>query len=136
MKTSTLALVAAAILLAALGCAPKPASPGVYAYRGGHWFNGQAFESRDVYVANGMFVAKPSSAPDSTIELSGKFVAFGIFPQRRIGELRPGFEASFLVLDGDPIADFGNTSRIGLRVKQGVALRLMKTAPAFPPLGK
>ena len=74
MKTPTLALVIAAILLAALGCAPKPASPRVYHYRGGQWFNGQTFESRDVYVANGMFVAKPSSAPDSTIDLNGKFV--------------------------------------------------------------
>ena len=42
-----------------------------------------------------------------------------IFPRRRIGELRPGYEASFLVLEGDPLADFANATRIRLRMKQG-----------------
>jgi hypothetical protein len=42
-----------------------------------------------------------------------------IFPGRKIGELRDGYEASFLVLQGDPVADFENTARIKLRVKQG-----------------
>ncbi|MFL5543047.1 MAG: amidohydrolase family protein [Longimicrobiaceae bacterium] len=46
-----------------------------------------------------------------------------IFPQRRIGMLADGYEASFLVLRGDPLADFRNTSAIALRVKQGVMLR-------------
>lgn len=45
-----------------------------------------------------------------------------IFPSRRIGQLRDGYEASFLVLGGDPLADFGNTRRIVRRVKQGVDL--------------
>jgi len=45
-----------------------------------------------------------------------------IFPKRRIGRLQDGYEASFLVLDGDPLADFGNTRRIVRRVKQGVEL--------------
>jgi imidazolonepropionase-like amidohydrolase len=42
-----------------------------------------------------------------------------IFPERMIGELRDGYEASFLVLQADPLADFNNTARIWLRVKQG-----------------
>jgi hypothetical protein len=45
-----------------------------------------------------------------------------IFPTRRIGALRDGYEASFLVLEGDPLADFANTSRIVRRVKQGVPI--------------
>lgn len=45
-----------------------------------------------------------------------------IFPDRRIGRLREGYEASFLVLDGDPIQDFTNVRKIGMRVKQGVIL--------------
>ena len=45
-----------------------------------------------------------------------------IFPARKIGELRPEFEASFLVLAGDPVLDFTNTTRILLRVKQGHVL--------------
>lgn len=45
-----------------------------------------------------------------------------IFPKRRIGRLEPGYEASFLVLDEDPIFDFANVKRIRLRVKQGITI--------------
>jgi len=45
-----------------------------------------------------------------------------IFPNRRIARLREGYEASFLVLDGDPIRDFANVKKIGMRIKQGVIL--------------
>jgi hypothetical protein len=45
-----------------------------------------------------------------------------IFPGRRIGRLADGYEASFLGLEGNPLTDFRNTSRIRLRVKQGVIL--------------
>jgi hypothetical protein len=45
-----------------------------------------------------------------------------IFPNRRIGRLAEGYEASFLVLEGDPLADFSATGKIRLRVKQGVVL--------------
>ena len=47
-----------------------------------------------------------------------------IFPDRRIGALRDGYEASFLVLGGDPLADFANTRNIVRRVKQGVTIEL------------
>jgi imidazolonepropionase-like amidohydrolase len=42
-----------------------------------------------------------------------------IFPQRRLGALQDGHEASLLVLDADPIADFANTGKIRLRMMQG-----------------
>ncbi len=42
-----------------------------------------------------------------------------IFPGRRIGVLQSDYEASFLVLAGNPLVDFANTGRINLRVKQG-----------------
>jgi hypothetical protein len=45
-----------------------------------------------------------------------------IFPSRRVGVLDEGFEASFLVLPGDPLADFSHTRAIVRRVKQGIAL--------------
>lgn len=45
-----------------------------------------------------------------------------IFPKRRLGELRPGFEANFLVLNGDPLEDPENLHRIGMRVKAGELL--------------
>lgn len=45
-----------------------------------------------------------------------------IFPKRKIGALRDGYEASFLVLDGDPLQDFPNVTKISMRVKQGGVL--------------
>lgn len=45
-----------------------------------------------------------------------------IFPNRRIGRLAEGYEANFLVLDADPLADFSATSKISMRVKQGIVL--------------
>ncbi len=45
-----------------------------------------------------------------------------IFPERRVGSLQAGFEASFLVLDGDPLADFAAVQRIRLSIKNGAAL--------------
>lgn len=45
-----------------------------------------------------------------------------IFPTRLVGVLDEGFEASFLVLRGDPLANFSNTRAIARRVKQGTIL--------------
>jgi imidazolonepropionase-like amidohydrolase len=42
-----------------------------------------------------------------------------IFPTRRVGYLRNGYEASFLVLSGDPMKDFTIVQKIEMRVKQG-----------------
>jgi hypothetical protein len=49
-----------------------------------------------------------------------------IFPARRIGQLRDGYEASFLVLAGDPVQDFTNVKKIEMRVKQGEVMSLGK----------
>ncbi|MCG8606529.1 amidohydrolase family protein [bacterium] len=43
-----------------------------------------------------------------------------IFPKRKIGRLQDGYEASFLILSGNPIENFTNTQKIEMRVKQGV----------------
>ncbi|MFP5246648.1 MAG: amidohydrolase family protein [Thermoanaerobaculia bacterium] len=45
-----------------------------------------------------------------------------IFPKRRIGHLAEGYDASFLVLEGDPLHDFANVTKIAFRVKQGSVL--------------
>jgi imidazolonepropionase-like amidohydrolase len=42
-----------------------------------------------------------------------------IFPNRKIGLLKAGYEASFLVLDGNPLEDFEQIKKINLRFKQG-----------------
>jgi imidazolonepropionase-like amidohydrolase len=53
--------------------------------------------------------------------------ALTIFPKRRIGKLQTGAEASFLVLDGDPLEDLAAAQRIQRRVKDG---RPLDPAPA------
>lgn len=45
-----------------------------------------------------------------------------IFPNRRIGRLRRNYEASFLVLDGNPLKNFAEIKNIRLRFKQGFLL--------------
>jgi cytosine/adenosine deaminase-related metal-dependent hydrolase len=45
-----------------------------------------------------------------------------IFPRRRLGGLDAGYEASFLVLGCDPIAEIACVERIAMRVKQGFLL--------------
>ena len=45
-----------------------------------------------------------------------------LFPQRGLGGLTPGHEASFLVLDADPLASFDAVRSIRLRVKQGAVV--------------
>lgn len=45
-----------------------------------------------------------------------------IFPNRKIGRLREGYEASLLALDGNPLEDFLNVTKIATRVKQGAIL--------------
>jgi imidazolonepropionase-like amidohydrolase len=47
-----------------------------------------------------------------------------IFPKRRIGYLKEGYEASFLVLTGDPLENFTNIRKIEMRVKQGEVLSI------------
>ena len=42
-----------------------------------------------------------------------------IFPTRRIGKLREGYEASFIVLKGNPLENFTRVREVSLRVKQG-----------------
>ena len=42
-----------------------------------------------------------------------------IFPNRKIGKLCEGYEANFLVLNGNPIEDLGSIQKIEMRVKQG-----------------
>lgn len=45
-----------------------------------------------------------------------------IFPNRRIGALGEGYEASFLALEGNPIEELQNVRKIKMRFKQGVLI--------------
>jgi imidazolonepropionase-like amidohydrolase len=42
-----------------------------------------------------------------------------IFPGRKIGELKPGYEASFVVLAADPLRDFKAVEAVTMVVKRG-----------------
>ena len=45
-----------------------------------------------------------------------------IFPSRKVGALREGYEASFVALEGNPLKDFENIKKIKFRLKQGYSL--------------
>jgi hypothetical protein len=45
-----------------------------------------------------------------------------IFPERKIGLLKDGYEASLLVLDGNPVIDFWSVNKIALKIKQGTII--------------
>jgi imidazolonepropionase-like amidohydrolase len=58
----------------------------------------------------------------SLLKMWSQTTAGVIFPRRHIGDLREGYEASFLLLSCNPISDFACTSKITLRMKQGQVL--------------
>ena len=58
------------------------------------------------------------------LKMSCEVTPQAIFPKRKIGFLRDGYEASFLVLDGDPLTNFEQIKNIRLRFKQGYPLKL------------
>lgn len=47
-----------------------------------------------------------------------------LFPERRLGRIEPGFEADFLVLEGNPLDGIDALDNIALRVKAGVAIKV------------
>lgn len=49
-----------------------------------------------------------------------------MYPNRKIGLLKEGYEASFLVLGGNPLTDFNQIKNINLRFKQGTIINIQK----------
>jgi hypothetical protein len=60
------------------------------------------------------------------LKMSCEVTPQAIFPKRKIGFLRDGYEASFLVLDGNPLAAFKQIKNIRLRFKQGYFIEVPK----------
>ena len=60
-------------------------------------------------------VLEPAALLKAACETSARL----IFPRRKLGRLEEGFEASFLVLDDNPLTDLRNIEKISIRVKQG-----------------
>lgn len=52
-----------------------------------------------------------------------------IFPARRVGRLAPGYEASLLVLECDPLARWECTGQIRMRIKEGMRIDPPPPAP-------
>ena len=52
-----------------------------------------------------------------------------IFPNRKIGSLKAGYEASFLVLNGNPLKEFDQVKTIRFRLKQGEIISLEEKKP-------
>jgi hypothetical protein len=63
------------------------------------------------------------------LEMLTRATPQSIFPNRKIGELRDGYEASFLALDRNPVEDLENIKSISIRFKQGHPI----TVPANSP---
>ena len=69
------------------------------------------------------FIAKQGLADNlSILRMWARDTPRTIFPNRALGDLAPGYEASFLVLGADPLEDAANLERIALRVKQGFVM--------------
>jgi len=56
------------------------------------------------------------------INIWSSATAATIFPLRKIGKLRDGYEASFIVLNGNPVESFSAVQQIIFEVKQGQVL--------------
>lgn len=60
--------------------------------------------------------------PPTLLRMWSENTAATIFPRRKIGRMAEGYEADFLVLDADPLADFRNVTRILSRIRGGRVL--------------
>ncbi|MGQ0816354.1 MAG: amidohydrolase family protein, partial [Gemmatimonadota bacterium] len=80
----------------------------------------------DTSVGEAMYVSSLGVFDNVTLLNIWVETAKAVFPHRRIGALREGYEASFLALQGDPLLDLENVRRIKLRFKQGLPLTIPK----------
>jgi cytosine/adenosine deaminase-related metal-dependent hydrolase len=76
-------------------------------------------------VAEALAIARAGlMEPDELLRAWCQDTAETIFPARKLGRLEEGYEASFLVLGGDPLEDLDHVRDIRLRVKQGHVLAI------------
>lgn len=66
--------------------------------------------------------AQSEEPPRDVLDLLAVATPRAIFPDRAIGRLTEASEASFLVLDADPLADASNLASIRGAMKQGLWL--------------
>jgi imidazolonepropionase-like amidohydrolase len=63
------------------------------------------------------------------LRMWGENTAKVIFPERKLGRLQPGYEASFLALECNPLEKFSCIQKILFRVKQGEVINGFHTSP-------
>ena len=79
---------------------------------------------RETALAEALSLAKVQAFDNVTLlQMWCAATAATIFPKRKIGFLKNGYEANFLVLTGNPLTDFTNVKTIELRIKQGEVLQ-------------
>jgi len=75
---------------------------------------------RQTAMSEGLALAKLGIFDNrSLLQMWCETTAATIFPARKIGRLSEGYEASFLILEADPLQDFANLQKISRRFKQG-----------------
>ena len=79
---------------------------------------------RQTALAEALSLAKLQAFDNLTLlKMWCEVTAATIFPKRKIGFLKDDYEANFLVLRGNPLADFANVRTIELRIKRGEPLQ-------------
>jgi imidazolonepropionase-like amidohydrolase len=79
---------------------------------------------RQTALAEALSLAKLKSLDNLTLlKMWCVATAATIFPKRKIGYLKDGYVANFLVLTANPLTDFNNVKTIELRIKQGEPLQ-------------
>ncbi len=75
---------------------------------------------RQTSLAEALNLQKLGAFDDRTLlKMWCETTAKTIFPKRKIGHLKEGYEASFLVLNNDPLQNFAHVQSIHQRFKQG-----------------
>jgi len=64
------------------------------------------------------------------LKLWSETTAQAIFPHRKIGYLKKGYEASFIVLGGNPVENFEHVKAIRMRFKQGHRIVIESAVPS------
>ena len=79
---------------------------------------------RGTALAEALSLAKAEAFDNLTLlKMWCETTAAAIFPKRKIGHLKDGYEANFLVLTGNPLVDFKNVKTIEMRIKRGELLQ-------------
>jgi len=80
---------------------------------GADWYGRPAFPEYETLASLDIF------SPAELLDLWSRVTPQAVFPERRIGRLQPGYEASLLILEENPLDATEHARTIRLRLKQG-----------------